>query len=285
MECEYCKQVLKTAGVLKKHQNTAKYCLTKQNKTAPVEYSCSFCGTCFTLKSTLHSHLKICKANTPIVKDQLQVLDEKSRDLFLIKKDLEYALQTIEEQKVQIESLQNRLHSLAEKAINRPTHINNISNTKTTNNTQNLIISDWRPEVIQEKIDENFKLEHIEDGIKGVARFTSEYITPEEDGIKSYQCTDRSREVFIYKDSDGIVQKDIEARKLKNAIKDPIIKKSTKLVIEERSRLSDIIAKEKNIDITTSTSINMSNLTNKFQEIKHIDDSMSFSKEMAILST
>ena len=64
MECEYCKQILKTAGVLKKHQNTAKYCLTKQNKTAPIEYSCSFCGTCFTLKSTLHSHLKICKANT-----------------------------------------------------------------------------------------------------------------------------------------------------------------------------------------------------------------------------
>lgn len=164
---------------------------------------------------------------------------------FLIKKDLEYALQTIEDQKLQIESLQNRLHSLAEKAINRPTHINNISNTKTTNNTQNLIISDWRPEVIQEKIDENFKLEHIEDGIKEVARFTSEYITPEECGVKSYQCTDRSREVFIYKDSYGIVQKDIEARKLKNAIKDPIIKKSTKLVSEERSRLYDIIAKEK----------------------------------------
>ena len=135
------------------------------------------------------------------------------------------------------------------------------------------------------KIDENFKLEHIEDGIKGVARFTSEYITSEKYGVKSYQCTDRSREVFIYKDLDGIIQKDIEARKLNNAIKDPIIKKSTKLVTEEISRLSDIIAKEKNIDITTSTSINMSNLTNKFQEIKHIEDSISFSKEIAILST
>ena len=87
MECEYCKQVLKTAGVLKKHQTTATYCLAKQNKTALVEYSCSFCGTCFTLKSTLHSHLKICKANTPIVKDQLQVLDEKSNgeELFEVK--------------------------------------------------------------------------------------------------------------------------------------------------------------------------------------------------------
>jgi hypothetical protein len=310
MECEYCKHVLKSIGVLKKHQNTAKYCLAKQNKPAPVEYTCSFCGTDFTLKSTLHSHLKICKSNTPIVKEQLQVLDQKSQELFLVKKDLEYALQKIEDQKLQmkclqtrlqslaekdldyalqkiedqksqLDSLQNRLQSLAEKAIERPTHLNNIGNTKTT---QNLIITDWRPEVIQEKVDENFKLEHIEDGIKGVARFASKYIIKEEDGIKSYQCTDRSREVFIYKDSDGIVQKDIEARKLKKAIKDPIIKKSTKLVAEERSRLSNIIAKEKDFDVTTSSSINMTNLTNKFQEIKHIDETTSFSKEMAVLS-
>jgi hypothetical protein len=283
MECEYCKQVLKSPGVLKKHQNTAKYCLAKQNKQAPVEYTCSFCGTGFTLKSTLHSHLKICKANTPIVQDQLQSLDEKSRELFLLKKDLEYALQTIEVQKIQIESLQNRLQTLAEKAINRPTHINNIGN-KTTNNTQNLVMTDWRPEIIQEKVEENFKLEHVEDGIKGVARFTFKYIIPEEDGVKSYQCTDRSREVFLYKDSDGIVQKDIEARKLKKAIKDPIIKKSTKLVAEERSRLSNIIAKEIDLDVVTSSSINMTNLTNKFQEIKHIEDSTSFSKEIAVLS-
>ena len=145
-------------------------------------------------------------------------------------------------------------------------------------------MTDWRPEIIQEKVDENFKLEHVEDGIKGVARFASKYIIPEEDGVKSYQCTDRSREVFLYKDSDGVVQKDIEARKLKKVIKDPIIKKSTKLVAEERSRLSNIIAKEKDSDLVTSTSINMTNLTNKFQEIKHIDESVSFSKEIAVLS-
>ena len=52
MECEYCNQILKTAGALKKHQNTAKYCLIKQNKSAPEEHSCIFCGTSFTLKFT-----------------------------------------------------------------------------------------------------------------------------------------------------------------------------------------------------------------------------------------
>jgi hypothetical protein len=32
MECIYCKAVLQTAYSLKQHQNTAKYCLSKQNK-------------------------------------------------------------------------------------------------------------------------------------------------------------------------------------------------------------------------------------------------------------
>lgn len=136
------------------------------------------------MKSTLHSHIKICKANTPIVQDQLRIFDEKSRELFSIKKDLEYALQTIEDQKIQIDSLQNRLQFLAEKAIERPTHHNintNIDNTKNSTKTQNLIISDWRPD----KVEDNFKLEHIEDGIKGVARFATKYITQDDQGIKS----------------------------------------------------------------------------------------------------
>ena len=169
MECEYCKQVLKSSGVLKKHQNTAKYCLAKQNKSAPVEYTCSFCGTGFTLKSTLHSHLKICKANTPIVQDQLQILDEKSRELFLVKKDLEYALQTIEVQKKQIDSLQNRLQFLAEKAINRPTHINNIELAQATID-EIAIIKAWQTvveieqetETPEELIDEPYELVPLE---------------------------------------------------------------------------------------------------------------------------
>ena len=299
MECEYCGNVIKTYGALKKHQNTAKYCLAKQNRSVTIEHVCNTCDKRFTIKSSLNDHLKICKANIPSVYDLKELLDEKIRHLILVKKELDLSLQTIEELKIEnsacrkeldlsvqtIEELRKEnseyrkdMFTLASKSVT-------ITN-KTTHNIQNLIVSDWRNEVIQEKVEENFKLEHVEDGLKGVARFTCKYITSEEDGVRRYHCTDRSREVFVYKDSEGVIQKDIGARKLKNAIKEPIIKKSTKLVAEERSRLSNIIAKaQQGDDVITSSSLNMTNLTNKFQEIKHLDENISFSKEMAVLCT
>jgi hypothetical protein len=286
MDCIYCKAVLQTAYSLKQHQKTAKYCLSKQYKDIPDGHSCGACGRGFTRKSSLDDHLKICKANIPSVNQLQQILDEKDRDIFSIKKDLEYAFQTIEDQKIQIESLQNRLQSLAEKAIERPTnHINNIGNTKTTTKTQNLIVSDWRPEVIKDKVEENFNLEHIEDGFKGVARFATKYITQEEDGVKRYQCTDSNREVFMYKDEDGVVQKDIKARKLKNAIKEPILKKTAELTTDECHRLMDLISssKGKNDDVFEVSNIKMAILTKKTQEIRDIDDG-AFSKEMAVLN-
>ena len=292
MECQYCNQILKTQGALKKHQNTAKYCLTKQNKNAPVEHTCCACDKTFTRKSSLEDHLKICKANIPSVNVLQEIIETIKKDLEISllqienlkvqnKKDLDAALLQILERDRQIDDYKEKMFILASKPTN---HINNIGNNKTTNKTQNLIVSDWRSEIIQEKVEDNFKLEHVKDGLIGVARFTSQYITNGDGENKSYYCTDRNRDVFIYKDVDGVVHKDIQARKLKNAIKDPIIKKSSLLVLEERSRLSDIIVKEKDIDIVTLSSNTMNRLTDKFREIKNIEDNDTFTKEMAILS-
>jgi hypothetical protein len=294
MECQYCNQILKTQGALKKHQNTAKYCLTKQNKNAPVEHTCCACDKTFTRKSSLEDHLKICKANIPSVNVLQEIIETIKKDLEISllqienlkvqnKKDLDAALLQILERDRQIDDYKEKMFILASKPTN---HINNIGNNKTTNKTQNLIVSDWRSEIIQEKVEDNFKLEHVKDGLIGVARFTSQYITNGDGENKSYHCTDRNRDVFIYKDVDGVVQKDIKARKLKNAIKDPIIKKSSLLVLEERTRLSDIIvtAKEKDIDIVTLSSNTINELTDKFREIKNIEENDTFTREMAILS-
>jgi len=298
MECEYCKQILKTPAALKKHQNTAKYCLSKQNKAPPEEHLCFFCGTIFTVKSSLNSHLKICKANTPVIQEQLHLFDQCKKDLessLLREKELITSYEKkitkiciehekiIEDLKIEIEDYKDKMFILASK----PTHNNinnNIGNTKTTTKTQNLLVSDWRPEIIQDKVKENFKLEHIEDGIKGVVRFTTKYITQENNGIKSYQCTDSNREVFMYKDTDGVVQKDIKARKLKDAIKEPILKKTAELSTDECHRLLNLISSSKgNNDVVEISNIKMAILTKKTQEIRDIDDG-SFSKEMAVLS-
>ena len=276
MECQYCNQILKTSGALKKHQNTAKYCLVLQNKSAEEEYCCKFCGSSFTVKFTLDIHLKTCKSNTP----EIQIL---RKELELTKKDLDLSFQTIEELRKENREYRKELDDYKEKMFilaSKPTH-------KTINKTHNLLVSDWRPEVIHEKVQNNFKLEHVEEGLVGVAKFTSQYITNSDGECKKYHCTDRNREVFMYKDVDGVVQKDIQARKLKNAIKDPIIKKSSLLVLEERTRLSDIIVKanEYDSDIVSLSSYKINKLTDKFIEIKAIDDNDEFTKEMAILST
>ena len=92
MECEHCKAILKTSLSLKQHQKTAKYCLIKQNKSVEKEYECCFCSTVFTLKSSLHKHVKICKANNPILREQIQLLNEQFHELSLIKKDLHSGL-------------------------------------------------------------------------------------------------------------------------------------------------------------------------------------------------
>ena len=88
MECVHCKAILKTSLSLKQHQKTAKYCLIKQNKPVEKEYECCFCTTVFTLKSSLHKHIKICKANNPVLREQLKLLNEQFHELSLIKKDL-----------------------------------------------------------------------------------------------------------------------------------------------------------------------------------------------------
>jgi hypothetical protein len=92
MECEYCGAILKSTSSLNQHQKTAKYCLIKQNKPINTEYTCCFCRTEFTLKSSLHKHVRICKANTPMLREQLQLLNEQFHELSLIKKDLESKL-------------------------------------------------------------------------------------------------------------------------------------------------------------------------------------------------
>jgi len=151
MECEHCHNILTTLSSLKLHQKTAKYCLAKQNKVAE-EYTCAFCNTSFTLKSSLHKHLRICKSNTPLIQEQLHELDIVKKELelsFLREKELNSKIKEIKidsDQKLyekdiiiseqtklikkletdykrhiemQNKDLHDRIQSMAEKAIER----------------------------------------------------------------------------------------------------------------------------------------------------------------------
>ena len=235
MECEYCNQILKTSSSLKQHQLTAKYCLSKQNKEPIKEYYCNACNTGFTLKYSLQKHLQICKSNTPeihqisqeldVVKKELELslIREKEKDKIISDRDFVIAdqksiikeLQT--EYKKQMETqnkdLQDRMQSMAEKAIDKPSTVNQ--------NTINQIINNLLP-ITTEHLNNQAQyltIDHVKNGAVGYAKYALEH--PLKDRLV---CTDTSRKKGKYKDSDGNIVSDPEmssiTKKLFLAIKD-----------------------------------------------------------------
>ena len=235
MECQYCNQILKTSSSLKQHQLTAKYCLSKQNKEPIKEYYCNACNTGFTLKYSLQKHLQICKSNTPeihqisqeldVVKKELELslIREKEKDKIISDRDFLIAdqkniikeLQTEykKHMETQNKDLQDRMQSMAEKAIDKPSTVNQ--------NTINQIINNLLP-ITTEHLNNQAQyltIDHVKNGAVGYAKYALEH--PLKDRLV---CTDTSRKKGKYKDSDGNIVSDPEmssiTKKLFLAIKD-----------------------------------------------------------------
>ena len=308
MECEYCKHLLKSTASLKLHQKSAKYCLAKQNIVAE-EYICTFCNTPFTLKSSLQKHLRICKANTPLVQEQLQLLDEKSNELSCVKKDLESSilrqkelickieeirLETtykISEQKIiikkihadykkqikevhadykkqinlldieykkqiniQTKDFHDRMQSVAEKAIDKPSTVNK----NTTQIINNLL--PITPEHLEDQVQYLTK-EHVKNGALGYAKYALEY--PLKDRLV---CTDVSRRKGKYKDFDGNLISDPEmstiTKKLFSAIKDRNAVLIDEHALDLKAKLDEFNLSEDN-EMSESNSIEFSSTTDK----------------------
>jgi hypothetical protein len=235
MECQYCNQILKTPSSLKQHQLTAKYCLSKQNKEPIKEYYCNACNTGFTLKYSLQKHLQICKSNTPeihqisqeldVVKKELElsIIREKEKDKIITDRDFLIAdqkniikeLQTEYKRHMEMQNkdLQDRMQSMAEKAIDKPSTVNQ--------NTINQIINNLLP-ITTEHLNNQAQyltIDHVKNGAVGYAKYALEH--PLKDRLV---CTDTSRKKGKYKDSDGNIVSDPEmssiTKKLFLAIKD-----------------------------------------------------------------
>ena len=286
MECEHCHHVLTSLSSLKHHQLTAKYCLVKQNKEPVKEHICSFCGTAFVVKSTLNSHLRICKANTPVVQEQLQLLDENSRELVITKqkllvfekmifdKDLVFEKMicdkdlVISEQKIiikelqeqykshiemQNKDLQDRIQSMAEKAISKPSSVNQ----NTTNIINNLV--PITTEHMQDQV-EYLTKEHVKHGAIGYAKYALEF--PLKDRLV---CTDVSRMKGKYKDADGNIIDDPEmsniTKKLFLAIKDRNAQLIDEHALDLRAKLTEFNSSSNN-EMDEKETIEFSDATN-----------------------
>jgi hypothetical protein len=221
MKCEHCNNTFKNNSILRHHQKTAKYCLSIQKKkgvSVSSLYNCQYCNRSMSQKIDLDRHYLSCKKKTEYgirneYEEKVSILTEK-----LTEKD-----EIINELKLHIEKLQDKLENIAIHAVKRSTVTNNVSNKTQINN----IIQKMEPVTQKHLIDHtpNLTIEHVQKGASGYAEYALEY--PLKDRVV---CVDYARRKIKFKDQEGNVITDPEMAKLAPMFFENIKKKSSELV-------------------------------------------------------
>jgi hypothetical protein len=241
MECQFCGKTLSSIYSLKTHQKTAKSCLQIQGKINETNFNCDFCLKNFTTKDNLYKHYKICKQKEENEDENLKLEIEKYRkeineikeehikEINKIKENHKKEINKIkEEYKKENDKIKENLFRLEGKLsilennkeclydIAKQPKITN-TNTNTNNNKILSITSHLdfnNTEHVKKLIEEKYDTKYLFQGQKGVAQFAVDYILKDDTGQLKYVCTDPSRQIFKYKDSEGFIKKDVEAKKL-----------------------------------------------------------------------
>jgi hypothetical protein len=90
--------------------------------------------------------------------------------------------------------------------------ISNLRYHKKTNKSCQIIQNKDKNEI--EKLDKNY----ISDGQKGVEQFACDNLLKDENGNMNYICSDPSRHIFKFQNSEGNIEKDVKAIKLTNML-------------------------------------------------------------------
>ena len=123
-------------------------------------------------------------------------------------------------------------------------------------------------------IENRLNANHVVDGQKGLAKFMVDTILKDEEGNLLYKCTDVSRNIFKYKNSEGEINKDVEAKKLISFMVDAGIKGKSVKIANEWYNDGDIDITKYEIMINPQESI-----------MKIEDDNNSFKRELASMTS
>ena len=244
-KCDYCNKILSSKQYLESHIKKCEIIIEKE------EFKCEYCEKILSTKQSILHHLNVCDKKKEKEKEQIyKELKElkttveskdkelKEKDKLVIKlntqnENYEKQIKTQNENyEKQIKELQDKLENLASKAIERPTSI--VSNT-TTNNSLNIATSMNFNDIeeIKDIIENYLTINHVVDGQKGLANFVKETMLVDDNGIPKYICTDPSRHIFKYKDTNGEIKKDVEAKKLTGSLIKGGLRKQTAIIGNE----------------------------------------------------
>jgi hypothetical protein len=239
LECEFCNKNFSTISNLRYHKKTNKKCqiIQKENIDLSSFVNCLFCNKIFT-NQTIKIHNKTCKKkineeikrlqieNEEIKKLQLenyeeikklQIEKEENKKL-LNEKNEELRFEKDENKKLHIRVVEleteNKIYlqdrEVVQKMAMQPKNNNN--KIKINNNFFD------NPEKIKQMINDKLNKDYICDGQKGVAQFAYNNLLKDEEGNMNYICSDPSRHIFKFHNSEGNIEKDVKAIKLTNML-------------------------------------------------------------------
>ena len=171
----------------------------------------------------LQNEMHILKENN---KKEIEKYKNKLKDKFT---EIEKYKNNLKDKFTEIEKLKEELHDVKGQLKVLDSNKNviydiakqpKITNTNTNTHTNNKILSiqssfDFNnTEHVKKLIEEKYDTKYLFQGQKGVAQFAVDYILRDDNGQLKYICTDPSRQIFKYKDSEGFIKKDVDAKKL-----------------------------------------------------------------------
>jgi hypothetical protein len=237
MNCEFCDTYLKTISSLNYHKKTNQKCLEIQNisdNTSGLFTNCNYCNKLFT-NQTLKKHLQTCKYKKIKEEEEnkIKLLEYEKNDITI---KFQNEIMKNENYQIEISDLKKEISSLRDEILKLQS-VNNVylqdreivhklalqpkTSTSTSNNNKIKVNNFFdNPERIKQMVDEKLTKNYICDGQKGVAQFAYNNLLKDEEGNMNYICSDPSRHIFKFQNSEGNIEKDLKANKLTNMLID-----------------------------------------------------------------
>jgi hypothetical protein len=273
MNCEYCHRHFANKNNLNNHVKTAKYCLKIQGRSSVSgSYTCIICENIYTSKDGCDKHMVMCKDTihgqliTKLRNDNDKFRNysdsmiEKLRNDNSSKEGIIALMQdkidrqeakniSMEKSLIDMKVLQKEVDIYKSQSDKDRECIEQIAKqpkmTTTTNNILNMHTLDLSNDRVRNIIEEYYNIDYLLAGSKGVAQFTIDNVLTKPDDKVIYSLTDRSREAYNFKNVDGVIEKDIKGRKLrevvyKNGIKEKAFSIANTMVLEDPVKANEL---------------------------------------------